>query len=97
MGSNTRTLTSGGFNSVHIASELKDVRILDILLKNSDPELLNLKTGTGISPIMSASAGGNMDNMNLLLEKGSDPWELGPNNYNSFDLIALGGSLDLLK
>jgi hypothetical protein len=33
----------------------------------------------------------------LLLELGAKPWERGPTNHSSFDILALQGHEDLLK
>lgn len=97
IGANPQLTTSNSFTSLHIAAELKDVRILGALIEAAKPETVHAKTSDGITPVMSASAAGHLDNVNLLMEKGADLWELNPLNLNSFDLMAMRGQTDLLK
>ena len=54
MGCDTKMMTSKGFTAIHIASEMKDVRILDVLLQYSEDEYVSKKAGEGVTPIMGA-------------------------------------------
>lgn len=97
MGADPAIPTNRRFTAIHIASEVKDTRILDVLLGATKESELNAKTTDGITPLMCASASGFMDNVNLLQEKGADLWETDPTNVNSFDMMARAGQVELLK
>ena len=90
-------MSNKGFTSFHIAAEIKDTRILATILEASKPDSLKAKTVNGNVPIMGAWSAGNFDNVNLLLEYGSNLWELNKQSLNWFDYIALTGNTELFK
>ena len=86
-----------GFTSFHIASEVKDARVLGWLLIAANPDSLHAKSVDGNTPAMGASIAGHIDNLNLLIENGSDLWALNNKGMNWFDHIAFAGHTELFK